>query len=234
MIMALRSKSTGISLPMRVWDGATRLFHWSLVLLVAVSYLSVTFATGPQANLLMQIHLISGEAILALLIFRLTWGVIGSDTARFSHFVRNPLRALRYLTHMFRREPDLEAGHNPAGGWMVLLVLALLLAQVGTGLFSNDDGATEGPLMHLVSKANSDLLSTLHSLIFDGLVAAMAVHVTAILIYLVFKKQNLTKAMITGKKKLPAATRAPRMANPLLAILVFVVAAAIATGVALL
>ncbi len=219
---------------MRVWDGATRLFHWSLIVLITICYLSVTYATGDNANLLMQIHLISGEALLALLLFRIVWGIIGSDTARFSHFVRSPLRALGYLAKIFRREPDVQVGHNAAGGWMVVLLIALLLVQVGTGLFSNDDGDTEGPLMHFVSKANSDRMSTLHSIVFNVLIGAMAVHVVTILFYLVFKKQNLTAAMISGKKKLPAATRAPRMASPLLALLVFVVAAGIATAVALL
>ena len=232
--MALRSKSSGMSLPMRVWDGATRLFHWSLVVLIAVSYLSVTFATGTRADLLMRIHLASGEAILALLLFRLAWGVIGSQTARFSQFLGNPLHAFGHLAKMFRREPDLQVGHNPAGGWMVVLLLLLLSVQVGTGLFANDDGATEGPLMHLVGKAGSDTLSEIHSVSFNLLMVAMAVHVITIVLYAVFKGQNLTRPMITGKKKLPAATRAPRMASPLLAGLVFVIAAGIAAAVALL
>jgi len=232
--MALRSKSSGMSLPLRVWDGATRLFHWSVVVLFAVAYLSVTFATGAGADLLMRIHAASGEAMLALLLFRLVWGVVGSQTARFGHFVRNPILALGHLAKMFRREPDLQVGHNAAGGWMVVLLLMLLSVQVGTGLFANDDGATEGPLMHLVSKATSDTLSEIHSISFNLLMAAVAVHVVTIVIYAVFKGQNLTRAMITGKKKLPAATRAPRMASPLLAGLVFVVAAGIAVAVALL
>jgi cytochrome b len=232
-IMALRTKSAGISLPMRVWDGATRLFHWSLVVLLAVCYGSVTFATGSEAALLMQIHLISGEALLALLLFRIAWGLVGSDTARFSHFLRSPLRAVGYLKGLFRREPDTQVGHNPAGGWMVMIILGLLAAQIGTGLGSNDDGATEGPLMAFISKATSDRLSELHSLIFNLLVAAIIVHVVTIGLYAVVKRQNLTAAMITGKKKLPAATRAPRMASPLLALLAFIIAAGIATAVAL-
>ncbi len=232
--MALRAKSAGMSLPMRVWDGATRLFHWSLVVLIAISYLSITFADGDQAALLMTIHVLAGEALLAVLLFRLIWGVIGSDTARFSRFVRSPIRALAYLGRMFRREPDVQVGHNAAGGWMVLVMLALVGAQVVTGLFANDDGDTEGPLMHFVSKASSDQLSHFHGVIFNLLVAAMAVHVVTVLIYLVVKKQNLITAMISGKKRLPAATRAPRMAHPLLAVLTFIVAAGIATGIALL
>ena len=64
-----------------------------------------------------------------MLLFRLIWGFIGSDTARFSHFLKSPLAALRHLLHLARREPDTEAGHNAAGGWMVIVLLALLACR---------------------------------------------------------------------------------------------------------
>lgn len=228
--MALRTKPTGILLPMRIWDGATRLFHWSLVLLMAVSYVSITLADDPYTVLAMRIHVLSGETMLAVLLFRIIWGFVGSETSRFGRFVRSPIAALRYLGTLFRREPDRAVGHNAAGGWMVMALLLLLLVQIGTGLGSNDDGLTEGPLVKFISHDASNLLSKIHGINFNILAAAAGLHVLVVVIYAVFKGQNLVRPMVTGKKRLPAATKAPRLANPWLA----VVTAAIAIGLTVL
>jgi cytochrome b len=229
--MAMRPKKTGILLPMRVWDGATRLFHWSIVLLVIVSYVSISLADGPRANLWMRIHFASGETMLALLLFRLIWGVIGSDTSRFARFLLSPVAALRHVGNIRKREPDTEVGHNAAGSWMVLALLLVLLAQVVTGLFANDDGVNEGPLAQFAAKSTSDLLSGWHGIIFNVLAALIGLHVVAVIAYAVLKGQNLVRPMITGKKKLPAATRAPRMVSPLLAFAVLLVSAGMAVFV---
>ena len=219
-----RMKPPALRLPMRVWDLPTRLFHWVIVVLIAVSYVTVTLSgTYPS---LMQIHLLSGFTVLTLLLFRLVWGILGSDTSRFNRFVVSPLAGFRHLARFRERTPDDQVGHNEAGGWMVLIMLLLLAAQVGTGLFSNDDGATEGPLAKYVSKATSDKLSGLHGTIFNVLLAAMILHVLAVLAYAVIKRHDLVRPMVTGKKRLPATTRAPRMASPLLALIVLAVAAA--------
>lgn len=226
--MAMRPKKSGILLPMRVWDGATRLFHWSIVLLVAISYASITLADGPNAGMWMKIHFISGETMLALLIFRIVWGIIGSETSRFGHFLSSPIEAFRHLSKLRQREPDTEIGHNAAGGWMVLILLALLAAQVGTGLFANDDGINEGPLTKFISKPLSDQISGWHGIIFNVLMALIALHVVAVVVYMAFKGQNLVRPMLTGKKRLPAATPAPRMASQILAAIILILAAAIA------
>jgi cytochrome b len=217
--MALRNFTQTIRLPMRIWDAPTRLFHWVLVLLIATSYVTVQ-------NNWMDLHLLSGYAILTLLLFRLVWGFIGSDTARFARFLRSPFAALRHLASFTKREPDNEVGHNEAGGWMVLVMLVVLSVQVGTGLFSNDDGATEGPLAKYAGKDLSDKLSGYHGLNFYVLLGLIGLHILAIVAYAVVKKHDLVRPMISGKKKLPAATRAPRMASPLLALAILVVAAA--------
>ena len=111
--------------PVRVWDAPTRLFHWALVILLCVSWLS-------ERLLWMKLHFLSGYSIIALLLFRVAWGFIGSQTARFSQFIRGPLAALRHLVHLFRGEPDNEIGHNPVGGWMVLVMPPF------TGISDND------------------------------------------------------------------------------------------------
>ncbi|MBS0561207.1 MAG: cytochrome b/b6 domain-containing protein [Proteobacteria bacterium] len=190
--------------PVKVWDAPVRLFHWAIVLLVGFSWLSIEESW-------MQLHFLSGYTILALLIFRIVWGVIGSDTARFSRFLGSPAAALRHLSHFRRREPDLEVGHNAAGGWMVLLMLLLLLVQAGSGLFANDDVMNEGPLAHLAGKALSDRLTSLHGLTFTLVQIAVLLHVLAVIAYAVVKRQDLVRPMVTGVKRLPATVPAPRL-----------------------
>ncbi len=223
--MALRSFTQPMQLPMRVWDAPTRLFHWAIVLLIVFSYVSV------QANW-MELHLLSGYTVLTLLLFRIVWGFVGSETSRFARFLRSPLAGMRHLAEFTRRAPDTEVGHNAAGGWMVLLMLLLLAAQIGTGLFSNDDGATEGPLAKHVPKDLSDRLSGLHGILFWVLLGTIAVHVGVVVLYAVVKKQNLVRPMLTGKKRLPAATPAPRMASSLLALAILAASALVVWAVA--
>ncbi len=216
-----------LKLPMKVWDLPTRLFHWGIVVLIAVSYVSI------QAGW-MHIHVWSGYTMLAALLFRLVWGFAGSDTARFGAFLRSPLAALRHLGGFFRREEDTEIGHNAAGGWMVLLMLLLLAVQVASGLCANtdDDYMINGPLAKYVGKVWSDRLSWLHGLNFNLILGVIVLHLLAIAAYAWLKGQNLLRPMITGKKRLPGAMRAPRLASPLRAIAVLIVAAGIAAVVA--
>jgi cytochrome b len=209
---------TELRVPVKVWDVPTRVFHWAVVLLVGFSWLSA------KQNW-MDWHVVSGYAILTLLLFRIAWGVIGSETARFSRFLVNPSMALRHLRHLNRREPDCAIGHNAAGGWMVLVMLLLLCVQAGTGLYANDDVLTEGPLAETVSKGTSDLLSHIHVLNFKLIEIAVLLHVVAVAAYGVLKGQDLVRPMVTGWKRLPGDPPAPRLANPLLALVVVAAAA---------
>jgi cytochrome b len=220
--MALRTRQSVMLLPMRVWDLPTRLFHWLLVILVPACYATARLG---ETDLHMQL----GYAVLALVLFRIAWGFVGSQTARFARFLASPAAALRHLGELRRRAPDTEIGHNPAGGWMVLLLILLLVVQVVSGLFANDGlGLSEGPLRHYVSDRTSDLLTVVHSIAMDAIWIAVALHVLAIIAYAVVKRQNLVRPMITGKKRLPAATPAPRMASPALALALLAIAALIA------
>jgi len=209
--------------PIRVWDAPTRLFHWGIVVLLGVSWLTESIGA-------MQLHFLCGYTIIALLLFRLVWGFLGSETSRFSRFLKSPIAALRHLAHLHRREPDTEIGHNAAGGWMVLVMLVLLAVQAATGLCANDDGATEGPLFNYVGKDRSDWLSHIHSVNFTLIQIAVALHVLAIIAYAVLKRHDLVRPMITGRKYLPAGIRAPALASPLLALVVFVIAAGVVSA----
>lgn len=223
--MARRPQPPALHLPMRVWDAPTRLFHWAIVLLVAFSYASIRLNW-------MRWHMLSGEAILALVLFRLVWGVIGSQTARFAQFLRGPSAVLHHLRAFPRREPDTQVGHNAAGGWMALLLLALLLAQAASGLFANDtDAFIAGPLAARVSEAAGATALWLHYRVFTLIKIAVVLHLLAVTAYAVVKRHNLVRPMITGKKRLPATTKAPRMASPVLAAVVFVLAGAVVWAV---
>ena len=205
-----------------IWDAPTRLFHWLAAMLVVAAY--VTWRLN-----WMHWHVYVGDALLALVLFRLSWGFFGSDTARFSRFLTPPLSALRHLKRSLRREPDDQAGHNPAGGWMVLLLLMLLLAETLTGIFVNNDVADVGPLTALAPAWVDNLITDLHDLLWQALLAAILLHLLAVAFYWAVKRQNLVLPMIVGRKALPASVRPPEMARPSRALLLFacgVVAAA--------
>ena len=218
--MALHDFNRTMMLPMRVWDLPTRLFHWLLVLLVAVSYFSEQLKW-------MNVHFVSGYTILALLLFRLAWGWVGSETSRFRRFLRSPLHALEHLATFRERTPNTEVGHNAAGGWMVLLLLLLLAMQVVSGLFSpKRHGSPPGPLMKYLSEQWADVAWFIHSMNFNLLIGAVGLHVLAVVAYAVVKRHDLVRPMVTGMKRLPATTRQPRMASPALAAALAAVAGA--------
>lgn len=195
-----------------VWDLPTRIFHWLTVVLVAAAYVT-------QRLNWMQMHVRIGETLLALVLFRILWGCFGSETARFSRFVAAPREALAHLRHLLRREPDTQVGHNAAGGWMVLLLLALLLVETLTGLYDNNDIADEGPLSEIVPAKIANAIADMHAFVWDVLAAAVVLHVCAIAVYALVKGHNLLGPMLSGRKRLPASVRAPARASLWLAAL---------------
>jgi len=207
----------------RVWDWPIRLFHWLVVLLFIVSWVSAK--TGGNA---MQYHFWSGYTILGLVLFRFLWGWVGSETARFANFIRGPGAVLAYARAWFKSGYRGTRGHNPLGGWSVAALLLLLAFQTTTGLFSNDDIANEGPLYHLVSKATSDLVSAWHKGSFNVLLVLVALHIVAIVLYRIKHRENLLKPMLTGDKLVDQNVPEPKQSSLRLAL---VLALAVATGV---
>lgn len=210
----------------RIWDLPTRLFHWCLVLLVAAAW-----GTAELGDNLMDYHKLAGYGILALVMFRLVWGICGSETSRFVGFMRGPKSALAYLQAVKSGQASPYPGHNPLGGWMVAALLALLFLQAGTGLFANDDIMTEGPLKHWVSDEASSLLTGIHETNFYVLLGLVAVHVSAILFYRFFKGEDLVRPMLTGNKPLPLGTPEPKMAPIWLAALIMAGSSATVWGI---
>ena len=178
----------------RVWDLPLRLFHWALVVLV-----SAAIITGNLGGEYMDAHFYCAYAILALLLFRLIWGVAGSVYARFASFLAGPRAVLAYLKTAASSSAEHRPGHNPLGGWSVVAMLTVLLLQVGSGLFSNDDIAREGPLAILVSRDWSATLTWFHTEVsINILYGLIGLHVLAIAYYALRKKINLVGPMLSG------------------------------------
>ena len=189
-----------------VWDAPIRLFHWLVAVLVAAAY--ATWRLNWMAW-----HGRIGDVLLALVLFRLLWGFFGSETARFSRFLASPQTVMQHMRYALLREPDRQVGHNPAGGWVVVLLLALLLAETLTGLYIANDIADEGPLTEAIPAPIANAISTAHAVVWDVLLVLIVLHVLAIAGYAAAKGQNLLLPMITGTKVLPASILAPRMSS---------------------
>ena len=195
----LAAASAGV----RVWDLPTRVFHWALVALVVALWISAISGW-------MTVHYVCGVAALVLVSFRIIWGFLGSTTARFTHFAASPRRVVAYLREVRDGVEVRHAGHNPAGGWMVMTFLLLVLAQAGLGLFANDEFDFKGPLAELVSGKRSDLLTRVHVFLFDAILVCIWVHVCAISFYALVKRDNLIGPMLHGSKspeRVPADSR---------------------------
>lgn len=175
----------------KVWDLPTRIFHWLLFATVSASLL-----TGLEGGNWMDWHGRLGLLVLGLLVFRLVWGVLGSTYARFAEFAPTPSRIVAYLRGRWH-----GLGHNPLGALSVFALLALMLWQAGSGLFSNDDIAFDGPLYDLVSKSTIHWLTSLHRQGLWLIVGLVTLHVLAALFYTFVRGNNLIKPMITGYKE---------------------------------
>lgn len=205
-----------------VWDVPTRLFHWVLVGAVATSLFAGEFGY-------MDIHVISGHVVLALVLFRIVWGVVGGRHARFADFIKGPGAVIGYLRSLLSGNAPWHAGHNPMGALSVVALLLVLAAQVGTGLFANDDILTEGPLASTVDKSLSDTLTYWHEISGKVLYTLIGLHLAAIAFY-TFKGEDIVRAMVTGSKKAVAGAVTERNAKG--SLIVALVAAALAAAVA--
>lgn len=188
----------------RAWDLPTRVFHWTLLVLVVSAWTSYEFAERIGDETLIW-HRANGLAILTLVVWRLLWGLVGSSTARFANFVRPPGAAVRYAKGLLTGGGPRYLGHNPLGALMVLAFLAALAVMGSLGLFATDDNdLVGGPLYRLVSEAGNVRATRLHGFVFNFVLLPLAaIHIAAVLIYTLVKKEPLVQAMVRGEK--PAA-----------------------------
>lgn len=196
-----------------VWDLPTRIFHWALVLLILGAWLTAEVIPDMLAW-----HARIGQTILSLVVFRILWGFVGGRHARFTDFIRHPRAAVAHLKELRQPGHPHDAGHNAAGGWMVVGLLALLGLQGSTGLFVSDGILFDAPLYGTVANSTSELLRRIHGINFTVLELAILAHILAVLVYLLWKRQNLIRPMVTGRKAwlaesdlTPLADRAPAL-----------------------
>ncbi len=193
-----------------VWDIAVRVFHWSLVLFFTVSYITAEFDES--------LHVITGYIVLALVIFRLVWGLIGTHYARFGQFLYRFSRVKRYLQSLMRAEPEHYYGHNPAGGWAVVFMLVMLLLISYTGMeieAAEGEGLLAQSTVSLVTAAHAsddehedeyenadhEFWEEIHEVLVNIMLAFIVFHIAAVLFSSGLHEENLVRAMITGKKK---------------------------------
>lgn len=194
-----------------------RLFHWTLVAAFIIAYV-----TGEEESL---VHIYAGYYIIGLLAFRIIWGFVGTRHARFSDFVYAPRRTLQYLKGMFSGTPEHFTGHNPAGGWMVMMLLVSLLLTSYTGLKvygleGHGPLAAGGVEVTLVTPAYADddehdgheghgeaegeeFWEELHELFANLTVLLVVIHVVGVIVASRLHRENLVRAMITGNKDVP-------------------------------
>jgi len=176
----------------KVWDLPIRVFHWLLVVGFFIAYLTEEEFLG--------LHVWAGYLVSALIIFRLIWGFIGNEYARFSGFVCNPIQSVAYVKDVFALKAKRYLGHNPAGATMIVLLLLSLLFTVVSGLavYGADQGA--GPLAGIGS-ANEKLWEEIHEFFANFTLFLVAVHILGVLVESHLHKENLMRAMWDGYKR---------------------------------
>jgi len=188
--------------PVRVWDLPTRLFHWTLAPVIVCSVVTAWIGGGA-----MVWHFRLGYVVLALLVFRVLWGLVGGRWSRFASFLYAPATVRRYLRGEAVPGEHLDVGHNPTGAFSVFALLGLLLIQVGTGLVADDEIANIGPLNKFVSSATASKATGWHADIGSWiLIGLIVLHVAAIVWYRMKKRIDLVRPMLVGDKPLPAGT----------------------------
>lgn len=184
----------------KLWDFPVRLFHWALVVAIVTAWWT-------NRELMIDIHAIAGYSVLTLVLFRIIWGFVGSSNAKFKSFLTGPKQVIGYALKIPNGSmAELTyPGHNPAGGWMVALLLLLVAVQAVTGLFASEDTFLffDGPLVAYVSSDFASVMNWIHHTNINLIYGAVGLHVCAALFYLVVKRENLIGAMITGARKVP-------------------------------
>lgn len=229
-MQSTRLTDTNLSGTVSVWDVATRLFHWSLVTLIVLAWVTNKYADAIGFHW----HKINGYAILTLILFRVIWGFVGSSTSRFFSFV-HPFAAFGYLAGIATGKAKHYLGHNPAGAMMILALLLVVAAQGISGLFTVDDITMmlfAGPFASEVPEGTVEAMTSFHRAGFKIIMLLVAIHVLSNLAYAVFRRDGMIMAMFTGRKKADNyydATSAA-LSSQFLALTCFVVSAVVVFG----
>ncbi|KXJ54613.1 MAG: cytochrome B6 [Thalassospira sp. Nap_22] len=215
----------------KLWDLPVRLFHWALVVAIVTAWWS-------NRQVMIDIHAIAGYSVLALVLFRIIWGFVGSSNARFADFLTGPRHVIGYLGKLPKGSTSelTYTGHNPAGGWMVLVMILLVGVQAVSGLFASEDTFLffDGPLVAYVSSDFASTMNWIHHTNINLIYGAVGLHVFAALFYLVVKRENLIRAIVIGTRRVPAELAGRfaniRFASPVLGIVILIVCALVVWG----
>lgn len=199
----------------RVWDFPVRIGHWTLAALIAIA-----MATGEDEGVILRVHLAVGYLALVILVFRLGWGAIGSEHARFSGFLRRWPEVRAYALRLIAARPPYHLGHNPLGGWMIVALLAVLGFVIATGIAAEAGLPGAGGIARLVPGFIGRMLGEVHEGAANLLVLLALVHVAGVAIHRLLTGERLVRAMISGRKEVPDGVAAAdyRPANPVLAL----------------
>lgn len=180
----------------KVWDPLVRVFHWSLVAVFVIAY-------AASEDEWIDVHTIAGYVVFGLVVLRILWGIIGPRHARFSDFVQSPATVFRYLGGLLRLRAPRYLGHNPAGGMMVVMLLVMLLVTTLTGIAYYGAEHSTGPLAGLMtlSPYYAHWLEEIHEFSANFTVALVALHVCGVVVDSFLHRENLVKAMVTGRKR---------------------------------
>ncbi len=176
----------------KVWDLPLRIFHWLLVAGFFIAYLT--------EDDLLTIHVWAGYLVTGLLLFRLIWGFVGNDYARFSNFLCSPAKSIAYVKDLIALKTQRYLGHNPAGAAMIVLLLVSLLATVITGFAVYGADQAAGPLASIGS-ANEKMWEEVHEFSANFTLVLVVVHVIGVAVESYIHRENLARAMIHGFKK---------------------------------
>jgi cytochrome b len=200
---------------LKVWDPLVRIFHWSLVVCFTVAFL-----TGEEET---PWHIYMGYAVMGLVLFRILWGFVGPEHARFKSFLFGPSKAIQYLKSLTSGSPQDYVGHNPLGGYMVVLMLVTLLLVTVTGLKAYGveghgplASHTTTPVIFLAHaekitdpenkvseshpKKGDDYWEELHEAASNFMLGLALFHILMVFVYDKLHHKHLVRAMITGKK----------------------------------
>jgi len=178
-----------------IWDLPLRIFHWLFALTIAGSWY-----TSEQNSDFIEYHMLLGYFALGLLVFRVSWGIVGPKHARFSQFIPSFKTLIHYIKCIKQKKKYYSPGHNPLGSLMVILMIVLIALQAVSGLFIDDDVFSAGPYYGSITSETEKIMSFLHHNLFDIMIISIVLHLSVITYYWKVKKENLVLPMITGKK----------------------------------
>lgn len=178
-----------------IWDFPTRVFHWALVCAVITSFVSVN-------QNMMSLHFQAGGTVLFLILFRVLWGILGPDTARFLQFLPTPARLRDWRAG--------GIGHSPWGALSVFAILGVVGAQASLGLFTDDEIYLTGPLRDYVTGRSAFAATSYHAALSKVILGLVALHVAAIAVYAIVLRSDLFRVFITGRRKAGTRSITPR------------------------